>query len=93
MPVDIEIWPTSVVFEPGERLVLEVASEDDPRMEPFLHNDPIDRKRRGITTIHARSGYRLLSAHAADPAALSCSGGAFKSRESLMILDGTIGPC
>jgi predicted acyl esterase len=57
VPVDIEIWPTSVVFEPGEHLVLEVASEDDPRMEPFLHNDPIDRKRRGITTIHAGGGY------------------------------------
>jgi hypothetical protein len=26
-------------------------------MEPFLHNDPIDRKRRGITTIHAGGGY------------------------------------
>ena len=41
VPVEIEIWPTSVVFEPGERLVLEVASEDDPRVEPFLHNDPV----------------------------------------------------
>jgi predicted acyl esterase len=63
VPGEIEIWPTSVVFEPGERLVLEVASEDDPRMEPFLHNDPVDRKLRGITTIHAggeHDSYLLL---------------------------------
>jgi uncharacterized protein len=57
VPVEIEIWPTSVVFEPRDRLVLEVASEDDPRMEPFLHNDSADRKRRGATTIHAGGRY------------------------------------
>lgn len=57
VPVEIEIWPTSVVFEPGERLVLEVASEDDPRMEPFLHDDPVDRRQRGITTIYAGGDY------------------------------------
>jgi uncharacterized protein len=57
VPVEIEIWPTSVVFEPGESLVLDVASEDDPRIEPFLHNDPAARKRRGVTTIHAGGDY------------------------------------
>ena len=30
VPVEIEIWPTSVVFERGERLVLEVGAKDDP---------------------------------------------------------------
>ncbi|MEE9279249.1 MAG: CocE/NonD family hydrolase [Myxococcota bacterium] len=52
VPVQIEIWPTSVVFEPGERLVLEVASRDDPGIEPFLHNDPADRMQKGTTTLH-----------------------------------------
>ncbi len=50
--VEIEIWPTSVAFEPGERLVLEIASRDDPGMEPFLHTHPDDRIQRGTVTIH-----------------------------------------
>jgi uncharacterized protein len=45
------------VFEPGERLVLEVASEDDPRIEPFLHTHPGDRVRRGTVTIHTGGGH------------------------------------
>jgi hypothetical protein len=40
------------VFEPGESLVLEVAAEDDPLIAPFLHDHPVDRVRRGTTTIH-----------------------------------------
>jgi predicted acyl esterase len=52
VPVEVEIWPTSVVFEPGETLVLEVAAEDDPRIAPFLHDHPVDRVRRGSTTLH-----------------------------------------
>ena len=47
VPVEVEIWPTSVVFEPGERLVLEVASRDDPGMTPFLHTHPADRIQKG----------------------------------------------
>jgi predicted acyl esterase len=50
---EIEIWPTSVVFERGDRLMLEVASRDDPQIEPFLHNHPVDRIQEGRTTIHS----------------------------------------
>jgi predicted acyl esterase len=52
VPVEIEIWPTSVVFEPGERLVLEVGSRDDHGVEPFTHDHPEDRKLSGTTTLH-----------------------------------------
>jgi predicted acyl esterase len=52
VPVEVEIWPTSVVFAPGEKLVLEVGSSDDPGLTPFLHNHPVDRIREGIVTVH-----------------------------------------
>ena len=53
VPLEIEIWPTSIVFEPGDRLVLEVAAEDDPRMAPFLHDHALDRVRRGTFTLYS----------------------------------------
>jgi predicted acyl esterase len=49
--VEVEVWPTSVAFEPGDRLVLEVASRDDPQIEPFLHNHPVDRIQTGEVSI------------------------------------------
>jgi len=52
VPVELEIWPTSVVFEPGERLVLEVAAHDEPRIAPFLHDDPRDRVLARQITLH-----------------------------------------
>jgi hypothetical protein len=52
VPVEVEIWPTSVVFEPGERLVLEVAAHDEPRIAPFLHDDPRDRICARAVTLH-----------------------------------------
>jgi len=52
VPVEIEIWPTSIVFEQGERLVLEVAAHDDPRIAPFLHDDPRDRIVAERITLH-----------------------------------------
>jgi predicted acyl esterase len=51
VPVEVEIWPTSVVVEGGERLVLEVAAKDDP-LSSFQHDDPRDRARTGTNTIH-----------------------------------------
>lgn len=57
VPVDIEVWPTSVVFEPGETMVLEIGSEDDPGMEPFLHNHPTDRVRSGTVTVFTGGQY------------------------------------
>jgi predicted acyl esterase len=56
IPLEIEVWPTSVVFEPGERLLLEIASEDDPHIEPFVHTHPGDRIRKGTTSIHTGGG-------------------------------------
>lgn len=50
--LEIEVWPTSVVFEAGETMALEVGSEDDPGLDPFLHNHPTDRIRSGAVTIH-----------------------------------------
>ncbi|PKS08466.1 hypothetical protein jhhlp_004849 [Lomentospora prolificans] len=41
--VDIEVWPTCVVLEPGARLVLEVSSGDTQGSGVFQHNDPVDR--------------------------------------------------
>jgi predicted acyl esterase len=77
--LEIEIWPTSVVFEPGERLVLEVASEDDPRIEPFLHTHPSDRVRRGTITIHTRGGQ---DSHQLSPLILPRRGGCKNALES-----------
>jgi predicted acyl esterase len=59
--VEIEIWPTSIVFPAGHRLVLEVGSRDDKRTT-FQHSDARDRVYGGTTTIHAgeRFDSRLL---------------------------------
>jgi len=51
VPVEIEILPTSAVFEPGHRLMLEIRASDDPR-HLFTHTDPRDRIQRGANTIH-----------------------------------------
>jgi predicted acyl esterase len=42
-PVDVEMWPTNVVFGQGDRLVLEVSSGDTPGSGVFEHGDPDDR--------------------------------------------------
>ena len=57
VPVEVEIWPTSVVFEPGSRLVLDIATRDDPGMEPFLHTHRRDRVNEGELTIHTGPRY------------------------------------
>lgn len=46
----IEIWPTSVVLEKGEKLLFEVSGGDTQGAGIFLHNDPRDRN----VTIHGR---------------------------------------
>ena len=51
VPVEIEILPTSAIFEPGHRLVIEVGAKDDPRSF-FQHDDPRDRIERGNVTVH-----------------------------------------
>ncbi|KAI1630287.1 Alpha/Beta hydrolase protein [Exophiala viscosa] len=54
-PVDVEIWPTNVVLEPGAKLVLEVASGDTQGCGTFQHTSSADRseaKFAGKNNIH-----------------------------------------
>ncbi|OGP50102.1 MAG: hypothetical protein A2Y79_07240 [Deltaproteobacteria bacterium RBG_13_43_22] len=57
VPIEIEIWPASLVFPKGHRLVLEVGSKDDPKIVPFTHTDPKDRIQVGISSIHTGVEY------------------------------------
>jgi putative CocE/NonD family hydrolase len=42
-PVDVEVWPTNVVLEPGAKLVLEVTSGDTQGCGIFHHSSAEDR--------------------------------------------------
>jgi uncharacterized protein len=57
VPAEIEIWPASMVFHKGDRLILEVGSKDDPKIVPFTHTDPGDRIQTGINSIHTGGQY------------------------------------
>lgn len=55
--LDVEIWPTSMVFPPGWRLVLTVQGHDFAVTAPgrMRHDHPSDRPAEefgGTTTIH-----------------------------------------
>ena len=52
VPVEIEIWPSCVVFARGHRLELEIAAQDDPRLVPFTHTDPSDRIQTGRVRVY-----------------------------------------
>lgn len=57
--VDVEIWPTNVVIQAGEKLVLEVSSGDTQGAGLFEHNSDVDRDRAtfgGINHIHFGDG-------------------------------------
>ncbi|KAK0744280.1 Alpha/Beta hydrolase protein [Apiosordaria backusii] len=59
-PVDVELWPTCVVLQEGEALVLEVSSGDTQGSGIFLHNDPVDRSPnvfQGMNYIHISKQY------------------------------------
>lgn len=59
-PVDVEVWPTNVVVEKGQRIVFEVGSGDTQGSGIFLHNDPVDRskeKLQGWNHIRFGPGY------------------------------------
>jgi predicted acyl esterase len=49
--LEVEIWPTSITLAPGERLRLELVSDDDD-LAMFTHNDPNDRHSATGATIH-----------------------------------------
>ncbi|KAF2158255.1 X-Pro dipeptidyl-peptidase protein [Myriangium duriaei CBS 260.36] len=42
-PVDVEIWPTNVVLEPGAKLIFELSSGDTAGCDRFQHISPTDR--------------------------------------------------
>jgi hypothetical protein len=59
--LEIEFWPTNVVIEKGGRLVLEIASCDNPKGSPhpavgvWTHGDRRDRPDedlRGVNRVH-----------------------------------------
>lgn len=54
----IDVGPTSMVFERGHRLALEIGSHDLPGAFPLLHNDAGDRVVGGTTTIHTGPAVR-----------------------------------
>ncbi|MTD53850.1 CocE/NonD family hydrolase [Amycolatopsis pithecellobii] len=64
--MDIEVWPTSISLQAGDKLTLEVASDDRSGLEAFRHNDPTDRPTErfsGELTIHTggpHDSYLLL---------------------------------
>ena len=66
VPVDIEIWPTSMVFAAGHRLILTIGAHDSGGWESFTHDDPEDRNLVALTgtnTIYTgdtHSSYLLL---------------------------------
>ncbi|KAM0512064.1 hypothetical protein ACHAPE_009212 [Trichoderma viride] len=58
--LQIELWPTNVVVERGERLVLEISPKDPVGVDLFACYDPIDRderKLRGTNNIHIGKDY------------------------------------
>lgn len=60
VPVEIEVWPTSMVFEAGTTLEVVVSGADDPTTSTFFHNDSADRTNSNvppITTIWTGSNY------------------------------------
>jgi predicted acyl esterase len=66
VPVDVEIWPTSMVFEAGHCLALDIEAHDGLGPGLFRHHDLDDRHPSllaGINTIHTgadRLSYLLL---------------------------------
>jgi uncharacterized protein len=50
--LDIEIWPTSILFEPGSRLVLEIAGHDFEKADPFGHGATPDQAAAPMPYVH-----------------------------------------
>jgi predicted acyl esterase len=54
-PVDVEVWPTNVVMEPGAKLMFELASGDTQGCGIFQHTGETDRTKErfdGLNHIH-----------------------------------------
>lgn len=54
IPLDIEIWPTSIILRPGHRLKVVLSSIDSWSEPTVRHDDPADRPTRfpGPVTVH-----------------------------------------
>lgn len=46
--VDVEVWPTNTVLEPGETLVLEIGGHDTQGVGKFSHEHPEDRSTEAL---------------------------------------------
>ncbi|TKA76929.1 hypothetical protein B0A55_03114 [Friedmanniomyces simplex] len=60
-PVDVELWPTTVVVGAGSRLTLEVSSGDTQGAGIFDHEHPTDRPEEtfaGINNVHFSDGHQ-----------------------------------
>jgi uncharacterized protein len=60
VPVEIEVWPTSMIFEAGTTLAVVISGTDDPTTDTFFHNDSADRAASSlapITTIWTGAKY------------------------------------
>jgi predicted acyl esterase len=61
VPMDIEVWPTSIVLKPGQRLRLDVTANDDHMaVEHYGHHDPQDKPADrfvGDVTLYAGGKY------------------------------------
>ncbi|KND93905.1 Cocaine esterase [Tolypocladium ophioglossoides CBS 100239] len=58
--VDVEIWPTNVIVQKGERLVLDIGSCELAGSGIFQHDDPDDRSEstfKGFNFVHFGAGY------------------------------------
>ncbi|MDB5560527.1 MAG: Xaa-Pro dipeptidyl-peptidase peptidase family [Enterovirga sp.] len=70
VPVDVEIWPTSMVFKKGHRIRLDVQPRDGVGSQGYMHYHADYNV--GTNTVHAggaRAGYLLLPVIPAQPAA------------------------
>ncbi|KAF7590096.1 hypothetical protein BBP40_003252 [Aspergillus hancockii] len=50
--VDVEVWPTNVVMEIGDRLVFEISSGDTDGSGIFLHDSPVDRSSEKLSGVN-----------------------------------------
>jgi hypothetical protein len=69
--VVVEVGPTSMVFERGHRIAVQIGAHDLKGAFPLLHNDAADRRVGGVVHLHTGPDRRnmLLLPHIPAPAA------------------------
>lgn len=60
VPINIEIWPTSMVFNKGNRLQLEIRCNDPEGLGDILHHHPLEKGRHTIHTGEEHNSHLLL---------------------------------